>query len=293
MMPEKTRMIGVLDELYSRLRSCNLCPRSCNVDRIAGKLGFCKAGKQASISFTQHFGEEPVLVGKGGSGTIFFSGCNLSCVYCQNYEISQLKQGKSVGEDELASIMLELQDHGCHNINLVSPTPHVPAIVKSLGIAARAGLKIPIVYNTGTYDSVDVLMLLEGLVDIYMPDAKYADSAAAEKYSAVPGYPEVMKACLREMHRQVGDLAVDKHGIAKKGLLVRHLVLPRDLAGSKQIFEFLANEISENTFVNVMAQYRPCYKAHSHAELSRPLTGEEHREAVFLAKEAGLKSVHY
>ena len=243
-------------------------------------------------AFHPHFGEENVLVGSRGSGTIFFTSCNLACVYCQNYEISQLRIGGEISFERLAEIMIELQNKGCHNINLVSPTSHVPAIVKALFIAREQGLKLPLVYNTNAYDSVETLKLLDGIVDIYMPDAKYSADIIALKYSNAPKYYEIMKKAIKEMYRQVGDLMINKEGIAVRGLLVRHLVLPNNLAGTEEIVEFLAKEISQNTFLNIMDQYYPYFKANQYSELSRRITNEEYLQAVNLAKKAGLKRLY-
>lgn len=263
-------------------------------------------------AFHPHFGEESCLVGRHGSGTIFFTYCNLACVYCQNYDISQLGAGKEVSIEELAQMMIGLQNLACHNINFVTPTSQVPQILQALPLAIEKGLKIPLVYNTNAYDSVETLRILNGIIDIYMPDAKYSDNKIAKKYSNVlckcdrinrgqngkmgqgteDGYFETMKKAIKEMHRQVGDLVINKEGIATKGLLVRHLVLPNNLAGTKIIMEFLSKEISPNTFVNIMDQYRPCYKAHQWPELNRPITPEEYQQTIIIAKKSGLKRIY-
>jgi putative pyruvate formate lyase activating enzyme len=240
-------------------------------------------------SYGPHFGEEEPLVGKHGSGTIFFTNCNLNCVFCQNYSISQLGEGEEVSKEELASMMLSLQARGCHNINLVSPTHVVPQILEALEIAVEGGLFVPLVYNSGGYDSVETLQLLDGIVDIYMPDMKYDDEQIARELSGVPNYPEVNRAAVKEMHRQVGDLQINKEGVAIRGLLVRHLVLPHGLAGTKGIMSFLSREISPDTYVNVMAQYHPCYKAFQIPKLERPISVIEYSEALSLAREAGLR----
>jgi putative pyruvate formate lyase activating enzyme len=272
-----------------RLESCDLCPRSCGADRLNGELGYCRSGRLAKVSsFTPHFGEEPPLVGSHGSGTIFMTGCNLSCVFCQNYDISQLCEGREVSSTKLAEMMICLQDGGCHNINFVTPTHFVPQILEALVEAVEMGLSVPLVYNSGGYDSVETLRLLEGIFDIYMPDAKYGTDAAAKKYSDAPNYTRIMKAAIREMHRQVGPLEIDEDGIAVRGLLVRHLVLPEGLAGTAEVVRFLAEEVSPETYLNVMAQYRPCYKARSYPELSRPITLREYADAANLARAAGL-----
>jgi putative pyruvate formate lyase activating enzyme len=273
----------------SLLESCDLCPRRCGVNRLLDEHGYCRTGRLARVaSYAPHFGEEPPLVGSAGSGTIFFSGCNLSCVFCQNYEISQLDQGREVSAVALAQMMLALQRKGCHNINFVTPTHIVPQILEALGLAREKGLNVPLVYNSGGYDSVDTLRLLEGIFDIYMPDAKYGSDEPALKYSQAPQYTEVMKSALREMHRQVGDLVLDEEGIAVRGLLVRHLILPEGAGGTAEVVSFLAEEISSNTYLNIMPQFRPEYKACRFPELSRPITGQEYSDALRLAVRAGL-----
>lgn len=282
-----------VDSLFKILENCEICPRKCHVNRLKREKGYCQLGFLPKVSaFHPHFGEESVLVGKNGSGTIFFTSCNLSCIYCQNYEISQLRIGKEVSFEELADMMISLQNQGCHNINLVTPTPQVPQIAKSLQIAIEKGLRIPLVYNTSSYDSLETLKLLDGIFDIYMPDAKYSDDKMALRYSNAPNYFEIMKRSIKEMHRQVGDLIVNEEGIAQRGLLVRHLVLPNNIAGSEKIFEFLSREISKNTFLNIMDQYYPCYKAFEYPELSRKITKEEFQEVVSLAKKIGLKRLY-
>jgi len=271
------------------LSPCVVCPRECRVDRLAGERGFCQAEARPMVSsFNAHFGEEAPLVGRHGSGTIFMTHCNLRCVFCQNCDISLEGEGTVVSAADIARVMLRLQQAGCHNINWVTPTHYTPQLVEATAIAAEAGLSAPIVYNCGGYESVETLGLLEGIVDIYMPDLKYADPAAAERFSNAPDYPEVAKTAIREMHRQVGDLALDDQGIAVRGLLVRHLVLPNGLAGTAEAMRFLAQEISPNTYVNVMAQYRPCADARMYPEIDRPVTTQEHREAVNAALDAGL-----
>ena len=246
-------------EGYKRLEACDICARECGVNRRKSAEGAaCRTGEQAVVSSAgPHFGEEDPLVGSGGSGTIFFSWCNLRCQFCQNAEISQLGYGHEVEPEELATMMLHLQSQGCHNINFVSPSHVVPQILAGLLIAAQAGLRLPLVYNTGGYDSLRTLALLDGVVDIYMPDMKYADPEVARRYSKISNYPAVNQAAVKEMHRQVGDLTLDERGVANRGLLVRHLVLPEGLAGTAEIVRFLRNEISTDTYINVMAQYRP------------------------------------
>jgi putative pyruvate formate lyase activating enzyme len=278
-------------EAYARLEVCDICARECGTNRRESAEGAgCRTGERAVVSSAgPHFGEEDPLVGSGGSGTIFFSWCNLRCQFCQNAEISQLGFGREVEPEELARMMLSLQDQGCHNINLVSPSHVVPQILAGLLIAAEAGLRLPLVYNTGGYDSLKTLGLLDGVVDIYMPDMKYADADVARRYSKISNYPAVNQAAVKEMHRQTGDLTMDGQGVAQRGLLVRHLVLPERLAGTEEIVRFLRDEISLNTYINVMAQYRPCHHAHELPPLDRRLTNQEYTEAVRLAQDAGLR----
>jgi putative pyruvate formate lyase activating enzyme len=280
------------DLAFARMECCDLCARCCNVNRLAGKLGVCKTGLQARVSsYGAHMGEEDPLRGWKGSGTIFFARCNLRCVFCQNHDISQTDAGNGVTPQELAAIMLELQTIGCHNINLVSPSHVVPQILAGLVLAAQNGLHLPLVYNSGGYDSLETLQLLDGVVDIYMPDMKFASGGFAKKYSRAQDYPQINRAVVREMYRQVGDLQADGNGLAAHGLLVRHLVLPRNLAGTKQIISFLADEISVNTYLNLMAQYHPAYDASRYPELNRRITVSEYDEALRIAKEAGLTNL--
>ena len=271
------------------LAECHLCPRQCRVNRLAGESGKCHITDQVMVSsYGPHFGEEAPLVGINGSGTIFFTYCNLRCIFCQNYSISQLGEGTRTGRDELARIMLSLQARGCHNINLVSPTHVVPYILDALELAASMGLHLPLVYNTGGYDSLETLKLLDGIVDIYMPDMKYSDEKTAERLSGIKDYPKINRAAIKEMHRQVGDLQISEQGVAQRGLLVRHLVLPNRLAGTEEIVRFLAREVSTHTYLNIMAQYRPCYKAYNAPLISRPPIREEFQEAIALARQEGL-----
>jgi putative pyruvate formate lyase activating enzyme len=271
------------------LEDCELCPRCCHANRLKGELGQCRTAERAGVSsYGPHFGEEAPLVGTGDSGTVFLAHCNLHCVFCQNCSISQLGEGSEVSSQDLAYVMLSLQRRGCHNINLVTPTHVVPQILEALGLAAADGLNIPLVYNCGGYESVDTLRLLDGIVDIYMPDLKYADSAVARQYSGVEDYAAVNRAAVKEMHRQVGDLQIDDQGVAVRGLLVRHLVLPSRLAGTRETVEFLANSVSSSTYVNIMAQYHPCHRAYDFPFLSRSVTKEEYLEAVTLALQHGL-----
>ena len=276
---------------YVRLEACDVCARECGVNRrLSAEGAGCHTGERAVISsHGPHFGEETPLVGRGGSGTIFFSWCNMSCQYCQNYEISQVGLGHEVEPEELARMMLGLQSQRCHNINFVSPSHVVPQILAGLLIAAEAGLRLPLVYNTGGFDSLKTLALLDGVVDIYMPDIKYADAGVARRYSKIRDYPAANQAAVSEMHRQVGDLATDERGVAQRGLLVRHLVLPEGLAGTAETDRFLRDKVSPNTYINVMAQYRPCYRAGEYPPLDRSITNEEYAEAVRLAQKAGLR----
>ena len=284
---------GLLEERIEaarkRLSSCRMCPRHCKVDRLADKMGICKTGLKAMVSsYAPHFGEESPLVGSGGSGTIFFNGCNLLCVFCQNYEISHLRDGVEATGGQLAAMMVSLQKQGCHNINFVTPSHVVPQILAALPHAIEKGLTVPLIYNSSGYDSVDTLKLLEGVVDIYMPDFKFWDPGSAKCYAKAPDYPEVARGAVKEMHRQVGDLVMDEHGIAVKGLLVRHLVMPGGLEETGQIMNFLAEEISSNTYVNVMDQYRPCGEARELPPINRSLTRGEYDKAQKLAGDAGL-----
>ena len=273
----------------AHLEACDICPRCCGVDRLKDERGFCRCGRLARVAgFAPHFGEEAPLVGQSGSGTIFFSGCNLSCVFCQNYDISQQDADREVSAASLAGMMLSLQYQGCHNINFVTPSHVVPQILEALVLAREEGLSIPLVYNSGGYDSLETLRLLEGIFDIYMPDAKYGSDEQALAYSSAPGYTGIMKVAIREMHRQVGDLAIDEDAVARRGLLVRHLVLPVDAAKTVEVVRFLSEEISPKTFLNVMDQYRPEYNACRFSELCRPLLQQEYAHALRLAAQAGL-----
>ena len=277
-------------EAREKLKACDLCARYCRVDRLSTTKGAaCHTGERAVVSsYGPHHGEESPLSGRRGSGTIFFAWCSLRCVYCQNSELSWEGEGSEVTAEDLAEIMLKLQAMGCHNINFVSPSHVVASLLEAVTIAAGKGLTLPLVYNTGGYDSPEALALLDGVIDIYMPDMKYGDDAAAAKYSRVSDYAKTNRAAVRELHRQVGNLILDEDGIAQRGLLVRHLVLPEDLAGSAEVFRFLAEEISAQTYLNVMAQYRPCYRAGEHSEIARRLGREEFRSALRLAADHGL-----
>ncbi len=277
-----------LARLRQTFSPCVQCPRACRARRLQNEPGECGVGRYALVSsYGPHFGEEPVLVGRHGSGTVFFAGCNLRCVYCQNYEISQWRLGTPTKPRELAAIFLEIQRLGCHNLNLVTPSHVVYPIVEALAIAKAQGFQLPVVYNTSAYDSVATLRLLEGVVDIYMPDTKYMDPEKAERYSGRRDYPQVMRKALKEMHRQVGDLVVE-NGLAVRGLLVRHLVLPNGLSDTFQVIDFLVNEISPHTYLNLMDQYYPTYRAHEFPELSRRITPQEYWEAVEYARSRGI-----
>lgn len=272
------------------LSPCHVCPRQCEVDRLGGELGECQTGALARVSsYGPHLGEEDPLRGWNGSGTIFFGRCNLHCQYCQNADISQYDAGEEVTPQYLAKIMLNLQERGCHNINFVSPTHVGPQILEAVLVAAQNGLHLPLVYNTGGYDSLPLLKLFSGVIDIYMPDMKYSDAKIGERLSKVPNYSQVNQAAVKEMHRQVGDLQLNARGIAVRGLLVRHLILPEGLAGTERTLRFLAQEISPNTYLNLMDQYRPAYRAGDYPKLARRITRTEFQEAVDLAKGLGLE----
>lgn len=286
----KTEFKERVRNAHEILKECILCPRDCRVNRLEGEKGVCRTGSKPFVSsYNPHFGEERPLVGRHGSGTIFMTNCNLLCIFCQNYAISHIGEGEEISLDELSNIMLYLQKLGCHNINFVTPTHQVSQILCALEIAIEKGLRIPLVYNSGGYESVETLKILDGIIDIYMPDFKYSDPEPALKYSKAKNYPEVAKASIKEMHRQVGDLIIDERGIAFRGLLVRHLVFPEGLAGTREIVRFLAEEISMNTYLNVMDQYYPCYRAFANPPLNRRITGKEFSEAVNMALESGLK----
>jgi len=288
---------GELEERADRaedlLKSCTVCPRRCWVNRLADERGFCRTGLLPVVSsYGPHFGEEPPLVGRGGSGTIFVTHCNLACAFCQNAEISQGGRGSEIAPEKFAEMMLRLQNGGCGNINIVTPSHIVPQLIRSIGIAAHRGLSLPVVYNSGGYDSLDTLRLLDGIIDIYMPDAKYSSNRIAEILSGAAGYVDVMKDAIREMHRQVGDLVMTG-GIARRGLLVRHLILPDNLAGSDHILPWIAENISRDTYVNIMDQYHPANKvlvsgSPGYPSLRRCITAAEYDRAILIARDAGL-----
>jgi len=275
--------------LRELLRACVVCARECGAQRLNGQRGVCRSTDVVVVSHAgPHFGEEPELVGKCGSGTIFFSSCNLKCAFCQNYQISQLRQGRSISIQELAKCMLRLQTHGCHNINLVTPTHFIPQIVEAISEAVKMGLSIPLVYNCGGYESVHTLKLLEDIVDIYMPDIKYSNNQIAQRYSGAKDYWMVVQAAVKEMHRQVGNLVCDERDIARRGLLIRHLVLPNGIGGSRAVLDFIATEISLDSYVNIMDQYHPSYRAQKIPELNRLIDVCEYDEVVEYARHAGL-----
>jgi len=278
------------DAALGLLRDCRLCPRNCAVDRLAGGEGFCRTGRRARVaSFNVHYGEEAPLVGRGGSGTIFFSSCNLLCSFCQNFDISHGNAGVDVEAGQLTAAMLSLAAKGCHNINFVTPSHVVPQILEALVIAAGRGLDLPLVYNTGGYDAVETLRLLDGVVDIYMPDFKFWHNKWARHFCQASDYRERVTEAIREMHRQVGDLQIGADGVAARGLLIRHLVMPRGVAGTAEVMRFLAREISADTYVNVMAQYRPCGRAAENPVIRRVLDPNEYRAAVKAARVAGMR----
>lgn len=278
------------DKLNELLKECRLCPNECLADRVKGETGDCNSTDEVMISsYGPHYGEEPPLTGTLGSGTIFFTNCNLACQFCQNYDISQLGRGTSVSIDELARIMIGLQNSGCHNINFVTPTHFTPQIVDALIVAINKGLQLPLVYNCGGYESVETLKLLEGIFDIYMPDIKYSKNETAVKYSHIKNYWDVVRFAVKEMHRQVGNLKINKRGIAQRGLLIRHLILPNNIAGSKEVIDFIAGEISYDTYLNLMDQYYPSYKAGNYKELNRRISKEEYYEIIDYAKKYELR----
>lgn len=276
-----------IDKAYKILESCNLCPRNCHINRLKGRKGYCGGDDRMIVSsYGPHYGEESPLVGTGGSGTIFLANCNLKCIFCQNYDISHEERGQEKSPEELAMIMKGLQEEGCLNINFVTPTHYLPYIIEGIKIAGENGLNLPIVWNCGGYESPEIIKLLEDIVDIYMPDFKFYDDNVASKMINTKDYFLMAGESLKEMHRQVGDLLIEK-GIAKRGILIRHLVMPENMAGTKEVMKFIAG-ISKNSYVNIMDQYRPCYKAHNMSEINRRITPSEYRKAVEDAKEAGI-----
>lgn len=278
-----------IEKALSLLESCNLCPRACGVNRLEGEIGHCKTGRKAKVaSYNAHFGEESPLVGSHGSGTIFMSSCNLLCGFCQNYDISHLNEGVEAEPEQVATMMNQLAERGCHNINFVTPTHVVPQLLEALILAVEQGLTLPLVYNSSGYDKKETLEILNGIFDIYMPDFKFWDEKWSERYCQAKDYRVMAIAALKEMHGQVGDLVIDNQGIAQRGLLVRHLVMPTNVAGTSSILNFISKEISPNTYVNVMDQYRPCGNVYEDEFVKRPLTAQEFKEAMDTARKAGL-----
>jgi putative pyruvate formate lyase activating enzyme len=278
-----------IEKLYQILESCELCPRKCHVNRLENEQGVCRSGKELMVSsYGPHFGEEAPLVGRGGSGTIFLTNCNLLCVYCQNYEISHLGYGHVRSAEQVAQYMMSLQNRGCHNINFVTPTHFTPQLVKATKLAIGKGLRLPLVWNCGGYENPETIDLMEGIIDIYMPDMKYGEAEPAKQFSNAPDYFPVCKEVVKKMHHQVGDLHIDPRGIAQRGLLIRHLVLPNDLAGSENVLTFIAEEVSKNTYVNVMSQYRPEGKAHHFERLNRYPRRKVFTKVITMATKLGL-----
>lgn len=289
-LEEKGLLSERVKKLHSIYESCHLCPRDCRVDRTKGETGKCEATSKAKVSSAfPHFGEEAPLIGKGGSGTIFFSNCGLRCVFCQNYKISIEGEGVEISDERLADMMIKLQKMGCHNINLVTPTHYVPNIVNALQKAIGKGLHIPLVYNTSGYETLDTLQLLDGIIDIYLPDCKFMNPENAAKYTGETyNYPYYAKVALKEMHRQVGVLQVSKRGIALRGIMIRHLILPNNIAGTDKFLKFVAENFPKTTYLNLMSQYRPEYKAFEYPELSRRIKRSEYAAALQLARKYGL-----
>lgn len=282
---------GALRKLEGSLKKCAICPRRCGVDRSAGSTGYCRAPFNPVVySHLAHHGEEPALSGSKGSGTIFFAHCNMKCVYCQNYYFSQLDNGAALSVEKLALIMLNLQKAGCHNINLVSPTHFVPQILMALEIAVEKGLNIPIVYNTSGYDSLETIKLLDGIVDIYLPDMRYSDNEKAKIYSDASDYVECNKASVKEMQAQAGDLVMDDEAIAKKGLIIRLLILPNDISGTARTLKFIKEDVSPNAYLSIMSQFYPTFKAYNFKEISRGVTKDEYKIKVDEARQLGLNN---
>ncbi|MGE5307670.1 MAG: radical SAM protein [Deltaproteobacteria bacterium] len=286
---DKNRLHKAAAKAVKMLEKCEICPRRCGVNRLKDERGFCRTGSKAIVySYMAHHGEEPPVSGEKGSGTVFFSNCNMSCCYCQNFQFSQTGQGRELSDEELASLMLELQKNGCHNINFVTPTHVIPQILSALEIAAGRGLKVPLVYNTGGYELPEMIELLEGIIDVYLPDMRYSDPAMALKYSGARDYPTYNRPSVKEMHRQVGIAQMDDTGIIKQGLIVRHLVLPNNIAGTAEVMKFLAKEVSTETYVSLMSQYFPCHLASKFPGLERRPTKEEFEAAEIAMETAGL-----
>jgi putative pyruvate formate lyase activating enzyme len=292
-LEQKGKLAERVEQAFEILRACELCPRKCGVNRLEGERGYCRAPRKVTVySAHPHFGEEVSLVGSGGSGTIFFSHCNLRCVFCQNWSISHRGLGDPIDDERLADMMLRLQGIGCHNINLVTPTHVMPHIINATRIAFGRGLRLPLVYNTSGYERVEILKILDGIVDIYLPDLKYMDGKQSARYSAgASDYPEAARKAIVEMNRQVGEHATDRGGIAARGLMIRHLVMPNRVAGTREFTRWVAKSLSPTTYVNIMAQYHVAYEAADHGEIARAITADEFLEAMEWAEEAGLKNL--
>ncbi len=285
---ESGELASRITKAYDILSSCTLCPRACRVNRLKGERGFCGAGDHLRVAnFGPHFGEEPPLSGTHGAGTIFFTHCSLKCCYCQNYQISHEGIGCRLDPEALACAMLQLQEQGCHNVDLVTPTHYLPFVMNAVFLAAKQGLRTPLVYNCSGYDTVESLNLLDGVIDIYLPDWKYGNSTAADRYSRAPDYPAVCELAVAEMYCQVGDLQVDERGIARKGLIVRHLVLPHHVDNTKQVLSCLSRILPQTTRVSLMAQYTPCFRAHHHPRLCQPLSTDEYEKAQAVLDQCG------
>lgn len=283
------RLDAAIAGLFKLLESCSLCPRACKVNRLKEKQGFCKTGLKPRVySYMAHHGEEPAISGDKGSGTIFFANCNMGCCYCQNYEFSQQGRGREVSFEDLAGFMLDLQEMGCHNINLVTPTHVLPQILSALKIAIAQGLRIPLVYNTGGYELAEVIAVLEGIVDIYLPDMRYADAETAARLSNAPGYPGYNQSAVKEIFRQAGVVRMDERGIIRQGMIIRHLVLPNGISGTEQIMRFISRELSVDTYISLMSQYLPYHRAGEFSEISRRLTLKEYEEAKGIMQRYGL-----
>ena len=285
-------LVQKIEKAYALTEACHLCPRKCGINRPAGETGICKTAQNAWVSsYSPHFGEEAPLVGSRGSGTIFFTHCNLMCLFCQNFDISHQGQGREISCEQLAAMMLALQKQGCHNINFVTPSHVVPQILSAVDIAVQNGLRVPLIYNSGGYDRVEALRLLEGVFDIYMPDFKFWDSDIAKSACDAPDYPEIARKALIEMYRQVGDLRIDSEGIAQRGLLVRHLVLPDGRAGTREVMRFIATRISYDTYVNIMSQYRPCGRAAEISGLDNYPSQTDFKQALNAARQEGISRI--
>lgn len=292
-LEEAGKLTERIEQLWSIYESCHLCPRTCGVNRLKGEKGFCQGTSKVKVASShQHFGEERCLVGKHGSGTVFFSNCNLRCVFCINFHISQEGEGREISDEQVADLMLKLQKKGCRNINVVTPTHYSPNIIKATQIACQKGLTMPLVYNTCGWERMEILNILDGIVDIYMPDFKYMEGKNSAKYSSgAYEYPEITAAAIKEMHRQVGLLTTDAEGNAIRGLILRHLVMPNNVSNTDLVLEWIGENLPKNTYVNLMAQYRPMYKAFDYPEIARRITRKEFEQAIKWAKEAGLTNL--